>query len=134
MTTDACFAEEALRDCLLAFGRVRFRVTGACMRPDLPPGQVVTISREPRPRIGDVVLVRQAGGLRLHRLVLGPPLSRSVWRTKGDRLPALDPPLGPGDILGTVVEPRTRRIGLALGVCVRSLWARLRAPRSGRPA
>jgi hypothetical protein len=132
VTADAAFAEEVLRDCLCAFGRIRFRVTGTCMGPDLPPGRIVTISRERAPRMGDVVLVRQAAGLKLHRLVFGPPFSRWAWRTQGDRLKALDPPIGPGDVLGTVVEPRRRRIGLALRACGRSLWARLFA--RGRPA
>jgi hypothetical protein len=77
--------------------------------------------------MGDVVLVRQAGGLRLHRLVLGPPFSRSAWRTQGDRLEVPDPPVVPADVLGTVVEPRGRRLGLALRACARSLWARLSA-------
>lgn len=134
VTADAGFAEAALRDCLQAFGRIRFRVTGACMGPDLPPGEVVTISRERRPRIGDVVLVRQAAGLRLHRLVFGPPFSGTAWRTKGDGLPALDPPIGPADVLGTVVEPSRRRILLALGVCAGSLWARVRTGSRGRAA
>jgi hypothetical protein len=129
VTADADLAEAALRDCLDAFGRIQFRVTGTCMGPDLLPGQLVTVSCRPAPRLGDVVLVRQARGLRLHRLVFGPPLALPhwAWRTKGDRLASLDPPLAPGDLLGTVVEPRRRRLGLALGVCARTLWARLRA-------
>ena len=133
VTADAAFAEEALRDCLHAFGRIRFRVTGTCMGPELPPGRIVTVSRERAPRIGDVVLV-QAGGLKLHRLVFGPPLSRWAWRTKGDRLTTLDPPIGPGDVLGTVVEPRRRRLGLALRACAGSLWARLSAGSRRRTA
>jgi hypothetical protein len=134
LTADSDLAEAVLRDCLDVFGRIRFRVTGTCMGPDLLPGQVVTVSCQRVPRLGDVVLVRQARGLRLHRLVFRAPLAlpRWAWRTKGDRLPSLDPPLAPGDLLGTVVEPRRRRLGLALGVCAGSLWARLRGT-SRRP-
>jgi len=129
LPVDPVFTEAVLRDCLGAFRRVRFRVTGECMGPDLVPGQVVTVSCERPPRLGDVVLVRQAQGLRLHRLVFGPPLalSGSGWRTKGDRLAVLDPPIEAGDVLGTVVEPRRRRIGMALHACARALWGRLRA-------
>ena len=134
VTADAGFAEAALRDLLLAFGRVRFRVTGDCMAPRLAPGDVVIVSRDRPPRLGDVVLVRQARGLRLHRLVFGPPLAlpRSAWRTQGDSLAALDPPIDAGDVLGTVEDPRSRSIGLALRACARALWARLCGP-SGRP-
>jgi hypothetical protein len=56
-----------------------------------------------RPRFGDVVLVATAEGLRLHRLVWGPPLGFSRWRTKGDRAPGFDGPLSPETALGTVV-------------------------------
>jgi hypothetical protein len=132
LTADAAFAEQALRSCLQAFGRIRFRVTGTCMDPDLPPGRLVTISREGLPRIGDVVLTCQAGRLKLHRLVLGPPLSRRTWRTKGDRLPALDPAIAPHDVLGTVVEPRAGRPIRALRSWFRPLWARLFAASRGR--
>jgi hypothetical protein len=127
LTVDAAVAEAVLRDCLDAFGRVRFRVTGTCMGPDLPPGRIVTVSSTPAPRLGDVVLVRHAQGLKLHRLVFGPPLAlpRRAWRTKGDRLATLDPPLAPDAVLGTVVEPRRRRVGVALRACARSLWARV---------
>lgn len=135
VTADAELAEAVVRDCLEAFGQIQFRVTGTCMGPDLLPGQVVTVSRRRAPRLGDVVLVRQERGLRLHRLVFGPPvaLRRWAWRTKGDRLESLDPALAPGDLLGTVVEPRRRRIGVALTACARSLWRRLRG-RSWRRA
>jgi hypothetical protein len=131
LTADADFADEALRGCLDAFGRIRFRVTGTCMAPELPAGRVVTVSRERTPRMGDVVLVRQAGGLKLHRLVLGPPLSPWWWRTKGDGLSALDPPIARDDVLGTVVEPRGGRPGVALRACLGSLWARFSAPARG---
>ena len=136
LTAGADLAEAALRDCLDEFGRIRFRVTGTCMGPDLLPGQVVTVSRRQAPWLGDVVLVRHDRGLRLHRLVFGPPfaLAGSRWRTKGDRLPSLDPPLAPCDLLGTVVDPARRRLGLALGVCARSLWARICSRGSRSPA
>jgi hypothetical protein len=99
-------AEATLVTCLLSFPYVRFRVTGDCMTPLLPAGTTVTVvpsDRKP-PRIGDIVLVRHSGGLRLHRLIWGPPLvRRGSWRTKGDRAWLWDG-RAPGDaILGTVI-------------------------------
>jgi hypothetical protein len=98
--------EATLVTCLHSFPCVRFRVTGDCMAPLLPAGTMVTIVASDRkpPRIGDIVLVRNSGGLRLHRLIWGPPLVRSdSWCTKGDRARLWDG-RAPGDtILGTVI-------------------------------
>ena len=120
-------AAELMRECLRAFGAVRFRVTGGCMAPVLPDGSVVTVSARQAPRLGDVVLVRQDQGLRLHRLVLGPPLLSAdrAWRTKGDGLPALDAPVRAADVLGTVVDPRPRSVGRAVLACAGAAWRRL---------
>ena len=73
------FAEELLRECLSAFPHVRLTVTGRCMEPALRHGERVHLvgARRRRPRVGDVVLARQKDGLRLHRLVWGPPLACS---------------------------------------------------------
>ena len=99
-------AEATLVSCLRSFPYVQFRVTGDCMAPVLPAGTTVTVAPSDRkpPRIGDIVLVRQSGGLRLHRLIWGPPLvRRGSWRTKGDRARLWDGRV-PGDaILGTVI-------------------------------
>lgn len=120
-------AAELMRECLRAFGEVRFRVTGECMAPDLPAGRIVTVSARQSPRLGDVVLVQQREGMRLHRLVVGPPLwwKRTGWRTKGDRLPTLDPPLTAADVLGTVIDPRPRVVSRALVAWGGAAWARL---------
>lgn len=105
-------AEAILADCLAAFPHVRLSVAGECMRPALDPGQTVLVVGRARraPRVGDVVLVRQAEGLRLHRLVWGPPLVsvRSPWRTKADASRRWDPRVPPADVLGTVVEVEGR--------------------------
>jgi hypothetical protein len=130
------WAEEVLRDGLAAFPWVRFTVTGRCMEPALAEGakvRVMAASRR-RPRLGDVVLARGRDGLRLHRLVWGPPLAlpRTRWRTKADRGRLLDPPLDPWDILGTVVmveghpKTRSRRPGQAAWSLVRGVLARWR--------
>lgn len=129
------FGEELLRDCLAAFPHVRLTVTGRCMEPALAHGakvHLVSTARR-RPRVGDVVLARQREGLRLHRLVFGPPLApRGVrWRTKADRGLLLDPPLGAEDVLASIVEvegrpgARPRRTLHALVSLVRAVAARL---------
>jgi hypothetical protein len=128
------FGEELLRDCLASFPHVRLTVTGRCMEPALRHGEKVHLvgASRRRPRLGDVVLARQKEGLRLHRLVWGPPLSGSSWRTKADRGRRLDPPLAADDVLASVavVEgrpgARPRRAGRALLSLAGGVAARLR--------
>jgi hypothetical protein len=114
---------------------VRLTVTGRCMEPAIAHGervQLVSASRRP-PRVGDVVLSRQKEGLRLHRLVFGPPLAPpgSRWRTKADRGLLLDPPLEAKDVLAKVVSvegrpgARPRRALHALVSLARGVAARL---------
>jgi hypothetical protein len=128
------FGEEVLRECLSSFPHVRLTVTGRCMEPALAHGEkvrLVAASRR-RPRLGDVVLARQRDGLRLHRLVWGPPLAPAgrPWRTKADRGRLLDPPLAAADVLASVeaVEGRLARgprrtlralLSLASGIAAR---------------
>jgi hypothetical protein len=130
------FGEELLRDCLASFPHVRLTVTGRCMEPAIVHGEkvrLVSASRR-RPRVGDVVLSRQKEGLRLHRLVFGPPfaLPGSRWRTKADRGVLLDPPLDARDVLASIVvvegrpDARPRRALSALVSLARGLGARLR--------
>jgi hypothetical protein len=106
------FREELIRECLASFPWVRLTVTGQCMQPALAHGEKVHLVRpaEHRPRVGDVVLARGPDGLRLHRLVWGPPVAPpgTRWRTKADRGRLLDPPLDPSDLLGTVVTVEGR--------------------------
>ena len=95
-----------LRDCLGSFAFVQLTVTGECMRPALEPGERVRLvsANEKPPRLGDVVLARHPEGLRLHRLVWGPPfaLPGTHWRTQADRGALWDPALDPADVLGTL--------------------------------
>jgi len=104
----AALSDALLRDVLATFRYARMRVTGECMRPTLLPGDVAIVASAERrpPRIGDVVLVRHAEGLRLHRLVFH---WRDCWRTMGDRTTRLDPPVAAGSILGTVAGVEGRR-------------------------
>jgi hypothetical protein len=136
------FGEELLRDCLSSFPHVRLTVTGGCMEPALLSGERVRLvgATRRRPRVGDVVLARQKDGLRLHRLVWGPPLSPSgsSWRTKADRGLLLDPPLAAEDVLASVeaVEgrpgARPRRSGRALVSLASGIAARLRTLAAAR--
>jgi hypothetical protein len=133
------FQETVLRDCLLSFDHVRLRATGVCMVPEIRPGDTLLLARPALrpPRLGDVVLARHAAGLRLHRLVWGPPFSppHARWRTQADRGALWDPALAPGDVLATVVgiaDAPGRRGGRRVFSSFRSLargsraWMRLR--------
>jgi hypothetical protein len=128
-STGLSVPDAILRDCLRAFPFVELTVTGECMRPALLPGARVRLvsSDERPPRVGDVVLARHPEGLRLHRLVWGPPfaLPGTSWRTQADRGALWDPALRPADVLGTVVEadhlPRASALGRWV-TSLRSLW------------
>jgi hypothetical protein len=130
------FGEELLRECLASFPHVRLTVTGRCMEPAIAHGEKVRLVSAARqaPRVGDIVLARQKEGLRLHRLVFGPPLAPpfSSWRTKADRGLLLDPPLRAADVLASVVSvegrphARPRRTLGALVSLARAALARLR--------
>ena len=129
------FGEELLRDCLAEFPHVRLTVTGRCMEPALAHGEKVHLvsAARRRPRVGDVVLSRQKQGLRLHRLVFGPPLAPwgARWRTKADRGLLLDPPLVAEDVLASIVSvegrpgARPRRTLRALVSLTRGIVARV---------
>jgi hypothetical protein len=129
------FREELLRECLASFPWVRLTVSGQCMQPILADGEKVHLVHPThrRPRLGDVVLARGHDGLRLHRLVWGPPLALAGmrWRIKADRGRLLDPPVDGSDVLGVVVavegqqNTRLRRPGKAVVSLVRGVLARL---------
>jgi putative nucleotidyltransferase-like protein len=136
------FGEEVLRECLASFPQVRLTVTGRCMEPALRHGEKVLLvgASRRRARLGDVVLARQKEGLRLHRLVWGPPLARpgSPWRTKADRGLRLDPPLAAVDVLASVAavegraKARPRRAARALLSLSGGIAARLRMGAAAR--
>jgi hypothetical protein len=120
-----------VRDCLERFPFVQLRVSGECMRPGLAAGATVCLASPARrpPRLGDVVLVRLPTGLRLHRLVWGPPLAPpgTRWRTKGDRSWLWDPLLDPQHVLATVVdEGQEGGVWRGLLSLLGGLWSRLR--------
>lgn len=115
-------------------GTLRVRVVGWSMAPLLHPGDLIEV--EPCPagalRAGDLVLVRQGGGLLAHRLLraAGPLLL-----LRGDALPAADPPIPGEAALGRVLarERGGRRValrGLIWTMLGRALAAR--GPRAWR--
>ena len=128
-------SEAVVRECLATFPLVRMRVTGECMWPALRPGQSVLIAATAArpPRLGDVVLALSPEGLRLHRLVWGPPLAGAGarWRTMGDRSGRWDAPLPTSRVLGTVVGVDGRgcaSVARALLSLLRGLARRLGGP------
>ena len=138
LVADERFADAVLRDCLTQFSSVRFRVTGDCMRPGLMPGDSVRVAGPHRrpPLWGDVVLVRHDAGLRLHRLIWGPPLTRkrSRWLTKGDQAVQWDRWLTSDQVLGVVIGadgrrawPRRRTLWCTAGSMIGGMRAWLRA-------
>jgi hypothetical protein len=133
LTASDAFQDAVLRECLSSFSHVRLTVTGDCMAPGLASGETVLLAAAAhrRPRLGDVVLVRQSEGLRLHRLVWGPPLAwAGAWRTQADRGPIWDPHVGPEDVLATVVAVerggRLEQVN-GFGTGLRLLWRGVRA-------
>lgn len=130
-------AEELLR----LFPRAVLTVSGGCMEPSIPEGATVVLESAATrpPRFGDVVLSRQPGGLRLHRVVWAPRREGGGWRTQADRAGSLDPRLSRRDLLATAVaiEGRrggARRRGRALRSLLRALGRALRRRVAGAPA
>lgn len=109
VTLDPERAEAVLRDTLTVTGKGVLVVTGACMEPALAANATIAVRAGTRARVGDIVLFRGPGGLRLHRVVAR---SRATLRTKGDRGRVLDPPV-PRDAVIAVVEGSESR-GVAL--------------------
>jgi signal peptidase I len=81
------------------------RVNGRSMEPTLRGGQVLAIEFAPaRLRCGDMLVFRQVDYLVVHRL-LGRTRRGAAgsYRTRGDGLPGLDPPVDPRRVVGRVV-------------------------------
>lgn len=102
----------ALADLLNALpegAQARLRVVSSSMAPWLQPGDEVTLLRLPlsRLRCGDLVVVQRSADFVTHRLIL----VKSGWvYTKGDRLPGLDAPASPEQVLGRVVAIQRGRM------------------------
>jgi hypothetical protein len=138
---EAGTSEAVLRECLNTFPHIRMRVTGICMTPDLHPGDIVSITSPARrpPKWGDIVLVRNQDGLRLHRLIWRWPFAsdRFPWLTKADSSVHCDPRVSSANLLGTVVRiegasPAARMGNAWFRKTARSLMAGLIAWGQGR--
>lgn len=120
---DSLHSAELVRSLLHEFGAVTLRVSGRCMEPVLAEGSVVAIlARRPRP--GEVALCATDAGLRLHRVVWAPPLGRGRFRTCADRAWALDHPLEPERVLGTLDRPFAPLRFLRTSWTAARLWLR----------
>lgn len=118
-------AEGWIRDALrLDPAGAQLTVSGTCMEPSLKEGRRITVKAfDGVVRVGDVVLLRTAAGLRLHRVLLR--LGDRI-RTKGDLGRYLDPASSSSDIVGVCELSETRLARLA-GVA-RSLGRLLARP------
>jgi hypothetical protein len=100
-------AEGWIRDALRqAAAGALLTVSGSCMEPSLKEGSRITLKAfDGTVRVGDVVLLRTAAGLRLHRV-----LARvgNRIRTKGDRGTYLDPTASLSAIVGVCETGETR--------------------------
>jgi signal peptidase I len=93
---------ELVADVVGNFGKVRLRVTGSSMIPAIWPGDVIMVRRCEITNLqsGQIVLYRQDGRLRAHRIV---SVQDNILTTRGDALLHDDPPITASDIVGEVV-------------------------------
>ena len=122
-------AESLIRECLLLHPQgAELTVTGSCMEPAIPEGAKIGLYLPSRPlRVGDVVLLKTANGLRLHRILIR---FRGWLRTKGDRGSYLDPPAAAGAVIGACrfPESRAQRLGRVVLSLARLLLRRSQGP------
>lgn len=100
-------AEEWIREVLRQDERgARLTVSGSCMEPSLKEGSKVTLMPlQGTARVGDVVLIRTAAGLRLHRVLLR---FGDRVRTKGDSGTYLDPVSSASAVIGVCETSESR--------------------------
>jgi signal peptidase I len=86
-------------------GRIRLAVSGRSMVPLMREGDRVVVQLAPeRVRTGDIVVVRGAQGLVVHRVVRKLDQAGGVtYLTKGDAAFHFDPPVAAPNVLGQVV-------------------------------
>lgn len=113
--TTATTKLELAQDLLRQFGVVKFRATGGSMLPAIAPGDVLTFHAcTPEQLVpGQVVLVRQAEGFVVHRLLRCTADGQLI--TRGDALAAPDPASPCAQLLGVLTQqergPRTLHTG-----------------------
>lgn len=111
---------------------VRIRVHGHSMRPTICSGDAVVLGpiRDPV-HFGDILLCRRADGSNacyIHRAVW--PCRDGRWRTKGDALKSLDPPIPVENLIGRVeiIERSGDKARVEYMAGLKAQWkARLRA-------
>lgn len=120
-------AEDWIREVLRRDeGGAQLTVSGACMEPSLKEGSKITLRRfHGAARVGDVVLLQTAAGLRLHRVLLR---FGDRVRTKGDRGIFLDPASSFSAIIGVCEATESRLARLVRAA--RSLARLLARPRA----
>jgi hypothetical protein len=96
---------------------VRLRALGTSMLPALWPGDLLTIEpfRAAQAVAGDIVLVVRDGRFFIHRLIqIGGGCSSADWITRGDAMPAYDPPAFVEQMTGRIsrIERNERELTL----------------------
>jgi signal peptidase I len=105
--------EEVLR----ASGEMRFVAQGSSMVPSIFPGDVLVVRREAVGKISrnDIVLFSRGGRWFAHRVIyIANEGTRSSFITRGDALPADDPPVAEHEFLGQVAALDRGRRGVTL--------------------
>jgi signal peptidase I len=112
-------AAEALR----SRGVLKLRAAGVSMLPTLWPGDLLTVQclREEEVEPGEIVLYMRSDRFFVHRIVSqNPGQDNGSLITRGDCMPADDPPIGRSELLGKITEvqrsgsifPPARRLSL----------------------
>jgi hypothetical protein len=93
---------EMAGEVLCSCGRLRLQVTGWSMLPSVWPGDTLTIERTEPDEVcdGEIVLIARERRLVAHRLIGRDDKDQML--TRGDAMPALDPPVAAEHVLGRV--------------------------------
>jgi len=93
---------------LLRRGILTLKAFGTSMLPTLWPGDVVAIQSCDfnEAAAGDIVLCMRDGRFYLHRLTKKTSPGNNLLLTRGDSMPAPDPPVIASEVLGKVTEIR----------------------------
>jgi signal peptidase I len=97
---------ELAGEVLRSSGSLRLGVTGWSMLPAIWPGDTLMIERVSGDAVsaGEIVLYRRDGRLFVHRLVTDGRTQGAELVTRGDAMPAPDPPMPETDLLGRVLS------------------------------
>lgn len=95
---------ELASEVLRSSGNLRLRVTGWSMLPTVWPGDTLLVQRVSADQVseGDIVLFGRDQRLFVHRVVTKAQPHNPEIVTRGDSMPAPDPPVSGRDVLGRV--------------------------------